>query len=249
MLDRGAQVVGDALMVTVIEHALAVPALEDRLGGQAELIDRVLGEFKALVLQDDRLVLAGQRLQVLGGQLGVQLGAGLGLHRVQRMLELGVLDFQHNLAEALDQAAVRVPGEAGILRQRGQPLDGGVGQADVEDGVHHARHRFLGAGAAGDQQRVHRVAEALARDLLDGLERGQLLIPHPLGELLARGQVGVAGFGGDGEAGRNRQLDARHLEQIRALAAEQPAHGIPTAVDVLFGLFDLGKQVNPLRRH
>ena len=71
----------------------------------------------------------------------------------------------------------------------------------------------------------------------------------PSGNLLARGQVGVAGLGGDGEAGRDRQLDARHLEQIRALAAEQAANGIPTAADVLFGVFDLGEQVDPLLRH
>ena len=57
-VDRGAQVVGDALVVAVVERALAVPALEDGLGGQAELLDRVLGEVETLVLLDDRLVLA-----------------------------------------------------------------------------------------------------------------------------------------------------------------------------------------------
>ena len=35
----------------------------------------------------------------------------------------------------------------------------------------------------------------------------------------------------------------------RALAAEQGADGVPTAVDVLFGLCDLGEQVNLLLRH
>ena len=74
-----------------------------------------------------------------------------------------------------------------------------------------------------------------------GLQRGQLLIPHPFGELLARGQVGVAGLGGDGEAGRDRQPDARHLDQVRALAAEQAAHGVPTAADVLLSFFDFGE--------
>ena len=248
-VDRGAQVVGDALVVAVIERALAVPALEDGLGRQAELVDGVLREVEALVLLDDRLVLAGQCLEVLGGQIDVQLGADLLLHAVERMLERGVGDIQHDLAEALDEAAVGVPRKAGILRQAGQALDGRIGQADVEDGVHHARHGLLGAGAAGDEERVLRVAEALARGLLDLLQRDQLLFPHPLGELFARCQVGVARLGSDGETGRDRQLDARHLEQVCALAAEQRTHRVPTAVDVLFRVLDLGEQIDPLLSH
>ena len=59
-------------------------------------------------------------------------------------------------------AAVAVVGEAGVAGLLGQALDGGVGQAEVEDGVHHAGHRQRGAGADGDQQRVGRVAELLA---------------------------------------------------------------------------------------
>ena len=110
-------------MAAVVDGALAVPALEDGLGGQAQLLDRVLGEVEALVLLHDRLVLGGHFLEVLGAQLGVQLDAALLLHAAERVLERGVRDLEHDLAEAFDEAAVGVPCEARVLGQRGQALD------------------------------------------------------------------------------------------------------------------------------
>jgi hypothetical protein len=50
---------------------------------------------------------------------------------------------------------------------RGQAGDGLVVEAQVEDGVHHARHRRACARAHRQQQRVGRVAEALAHFALD----------------------------------------------------------------------------------
>ena len=58
---------------------------------------------------------------------------------------------------------------AGRLRE---PGDGVVVEAEVEDRVHHPRHRDGRARAHGDEQRVVRVAEVLARL---ALERGDVL--------------------------------------------------------------------------
>src|SRR3546814_7018476 len=44
---------------------------------------------------------------------------------------------------------------------------------------------------------------------------------HAVGEGLALVVIARAQLGGDGEAGRHRQADPRHLREIRALAAEQ----------------------------
>ena len=69
---------------------------------------------------------------------------------------------QHGLAEHLDQPAVGVPGEPLVAGLLGQALHRLVVEADVEDGLHHAGHRELRAGAHRDQQRVVGVAELLA---------------------------------------------------------------------------------------
>ena len=69
---------------------------------------------------------------------------------------------RHDVAEHLHEAAVGVPGEALVAGRLREPLDRVVVQAEVEDGVHHARHRLAGAGAHRHEQRVLRVAEALA---------------------------------------------------------------------------------------
>ena len=83
-----------------------------------------------------------------------------------------------------------------------RPLHRVVVEPQVEDGVHHPGHRERRAGAHGDEQRVDVVAEALAHV---GLERAQGvgdLVDQPVGERVVRGHVGVAGLGGDREAGR-----------------------------------------------
>jgi hypothetical protein len=67
------------------------------------------------------------------------------------------------------------------------------------------------------------------------LHGGQFLLPHSFGEVVALGQVGVAGFGGDGEAGGNGHAQASHVGQVGALAAQQGAHAHPIAADVGFG--------------
>ena len=72
-----------------------------------------------------------------------------------------------------DEAAVGVVDEALVAGLRDEARDGLVGEADVQDRLHHAGHRRARAGADGEEQRVLRVAEPPAHDLLD--LRGRLL--------------------------------------------------------------------------
>ena len=44
-------------------------------------------------------------------------------------------------------------------------------QAEVQDGVHHARHADRGAGAHGDEQRTLDAAERSARRLFEPMQR------------------------------------------------------------------------------
>ena len=64
-------------------------------------------------------------------------------------LELGfeepVLDVEHDVAIHRDEAAVGVPGEAGVATGALEGHHRLVIEAEVEDGVHHAGHRDPGA--------------------------------------------------------------------------------------------------------
>ncbi len=222
---RGAEVAGDALLAAVELGAVAVPGLEHRADRQVHLLAGVLRERPAGLLLDDVLEPLHQGPEILGVQVQVVLRALGVLGTVQGVVEVLAAHAQHGLAEHLDEAAVGVPREAhgvGCLSVSlgRQAVDRLVVQADVEDGVHHARHRELRPGPHGDQERAVGLADALAHPLL---QRGEVLgdLGAQLLRLLPVLQVGAARLGGDGEAGRDRQPQVRHLGEVGALAAEQ----------------------------
>jgi hypothetical protein len=60
---------------------------------------------------------------------------------VEDFFEMVMADAEHHVGIHGDEAAIRIIGEApiaGFLRHR---LGGCVVEAEVEDGIHHARHR------------------------------------------------------------------------------------------------------------
>src|SRR5439155_2486936 len=97
----------------------------------------------------------------------------------------------------------------------------------VQDRVHHPRHRDRRARAHGYEQRVARIAEALAGPLLERLNVVLDLVLEPGGELVVRLHVRPARLGGDREPGRDRHPELRHLGESHSLSAEEltPAFG------------------------
>ena len=86
-------------------------------------------------------------------------------------------------------------------------------------------HKAISEGALYDdsiRDLMQDVVHTLGLDLRDG---SLDVLPQALGQGLTGGEVVVAGFGGDGEAGRDRQAGLGHLGEAGALAAEQIAHG------------------------
>ena len=216
---------GDLLAVAIVLRPLAEPAREDRLDRKVELLVRVGRKVAPGVLADDLLVLTDEGLQVRHVEVGVLRAVTVGLLAgLERLVEAARGNVHHDPPEHRDEPAVRVPAEALVAGQRDEALERLLVEAEVEDGVHHPGHRELGAGADAHEERVLRVAEALAGALLDLPHRLEDVVPEPVGQLLAGGEVVVARFGRDREAGRGRQAGLRHLGEPGALAPEQVLH-------------------------
>ncbi len=90
---------------------------------------------------------------------------------VENVLEVMMLEAEHHVRIHRDEAAIAVIGEAAIAGEFGERFDRLVVEAEIEHGVHHARHRGAAAGAHRHQQRIGRIAERLAGHLADVIER------------------------------------------------------------------------------
>ena len=96
-------------------------------------------------LFDAGLVFGDDLRPVLGGEIGIEGESLLILVLAENILELMMLDAQDDIRIHLDEAAIAVIGEAAVLGARSETLDGRVIEAEIEHGVHHARHRRPGA--------------------------------------------------------------------------------------------------------
>ncbi len=200
---------------------------------------RILREVLAGLARDRVLVLADQFDPVVGGEIGVERIALAVLEGVEDVLEMRVLEAEHHVRIHGDEAAIAVIGEAAVAGQFRERLDRLVVEAEIEHGVHHARHRGARAGAHGDQQRIVGIAEHLAGQLADIIERLlDLRLQFLRIGFVVRVEIG-ADRGRNGEAGRHRQAEIGHLGEVGALAAEQIAH-----VGAAFGLA-VAERVDP----
>ena len=146
--------------------------------------------------------------------------------RLERFVILvrSLLDTQHDVAIHLNEAAIAVPGKARVVRLLRQRFDRLIVQPEVQNRVHHARHRIARTGTDGHEQRIFQIAELLLRLALDGRDASLHLT-------LQRGGIGAlvivvirAHLSRDREPGRHGQPDAAHLGEICPLAAEQRLH-------------------------
>ncbi len=222
-IDRGAEVVGDPLTLAVGDGASPVPGLKDRFDRSTQLVGGVLREGLAGLALDELEVALAEPAQGQGRDVGVVVDAVPLACGLEQAVELLAGQVEDDLAVERDEAAVGVVGEAVVAGLRGQALHRLVVQTEVEDGVHHPRHRELRSRPDADQQRVGGVAQPLAHRPLD--------LADSLGDLVVEGgrpaalHVGPTGVGRDGEPRWHRQPQHRgHLGQVGSFAAEEILH-------------------------
>ena len=170
---RRPEIVGDLVRPPVHLGAGRVPRLEDRPVRAAELLAGVLRERAARPLLVDRLERLDELAQVVRGEVDVLRDAPRSALRSASACSKRWPSTPSTtspyiwMSRRYESSAKR-----GVPGGRGQALDRDLVEPEVEDGVHHPGHRDRGARADGDEERVARVAEALARALL---ERGDVL--------------------------------------------------------------------------
>ena len=222
-VDRGAPLGGDIVQPAVGHGAGVVPRAEHGGDGTPQLLVRVLRERLAGLALDDLLEAGGERLPILGAELGVENRANLDLMVLDQLLEMVMLDAEHDLPVHLQKAAVAVIREALVATVFGETVDGVVVETEIEHGVHHARHRGARARAHRHKERLFRIAEFGADRCLDIGERGgDLFLQIGRIAVVMRVEIG-ADLGRDREAGRHRQAKIGHFGETRTLAAEQIA--------------------------
>ena len=235
---RRAEVVGDLVCAPVHLGARRVPGGEDRLDRAAELLARLLRERLPEVVLVDHLERVDELAEVVGAKVDVVRDAALLLQLLQLALEPVRIDPVDGLAVHLDQAAIGVVCEPRVAGGAGQAFDGHVRETDVQDRVHHPRHRDRRPRADGDEQRLAWVAEALADALLEPLDVDEHLVEQPVRERAAARHRVAARLGRDREPGRHGQAELRHLGEPDPLPAQQrppSGRGLVEVVDVPHG--------------
>ncbi len=218
-VDGSAPVPRDVVEPAIDLGAVCIPAVKHRPDRTPQLFVNILRKVRAQFSGNDLLVFPHQRLPVFRAHLHIGVEAVVFLDDLQRVFEQVMIDAQHHIAVHLDEPAIAVPGKARIAGTVRQTCHSCVIQPEIKDGIHHPRHRYPRAGADRDQQRISRIAEALAHGGFNMRQRGRDFGLHRFREITPISQIAHAFFGGDGEARRHRQADARHLRQIGALAA------------------------------
>ena len=239
----GAEVVRDVVRAAVDLGARRLPRVEDGARGAAELLRGILGERLSHLALVDRLIGGDQLAEVVGGQVDVLAGAPPLLEGLELTLEQVPVDPVDDLAVHLDETPIRVVREAWVAGDGGEALDGDVVQAEVENRVHHPGHRHGGAGAHRDEERIGRVAEALAGSLLECSDVLVDLRPELDGHLSGRHRR-PAGVGGDGEPSRDGDAERRHLREADPLPPEELA----TSRSLLVERIDQAHGADPMCR-
>ena len=114
-VDGGAEHVVDVVDAAIVLGAIVLPGAENGVARHDQLFVGILRKVALGVLLDDLLVLCDHFLQSFGIEVGIELCFLLFLLGVEDFIESVLLNFKHDVAEHLNQTAIRVVGEARIV--------------------------------------------------------------------------------------------------------------------------------------
>ena len=227
-VNGGAPRIGDIVHAAIYVRAGIIPGAEYGLDGFHHLRLGIGGEIFALFFLVEFLETLYQQLHIFGVQIDV-LSDALGfLHFIDDHFEALLGKLHNNVGEHLDETTIGIVYEAFELRigvARDQTRGNFIVHAQIQNGVHHARHGSASTGTHGYEERVLHVAEFLAVDFFHLGKCDIDLLKNIIADCAAVIIVTGASFGGDGEALGYGHAQRGHFRQISALAAEQVSHG------------------------
>ena len=130
----------------------------------------------------------------------------------------------HHLRINLHKPAIGVPSRPPVAHHRPQPLHDFVIDAQIQDRIHHPRHRYPGAGTHRHQQRIFRRTKTMPDRPLQLAHPLPDHLPQPFRQPIPPGQIIAANLRRNHEPRRHRQPQPRHFAKIAALAAQQRRH-------------------------
>ncbi len=158
-------------------------------------------------------------LEILCTQLGIFLDAFFFFDFVKYTLKVRFGDFHDNIGKHLNESAVAVVDKALIAAFFDQGFDHFVVEAEVQNGVHHSRHRELSAGTNRDKEWIDRTAKGFAGFFFEHRHMLEDFITQVLPNGFSLSIILIAGFCCDGESLRNRKANIGHLGKVGAFTS------------------------------
>ena len=238
-VNSGSPGIRDIVVTTVYVCTRVVPGTEYGLYSLNQLLFCVCREVLADLLVVKHLVLLYKILQILCVQIYIVLNSLLSFLLVDELLKEALRNFHNYIREHLDESSVAVPCPARISGLFGHCLNNLLIQTQVQDGVHHTRHRCASSGTNGYKQRILDIAELLAGDLFHLAHVLSDLSKDLVIDLTAVLIVLGTSFCSNGKSLRNRKSQICHLSKVSAFTTEQLTH-----VFIAFA-----EQVDPFSSH
>ena len=142
------------------------------------------------------------------------------LHAIGSATRIGLVEQPLDLVELLEHVGP-VAGELLVAGERRQTLNRCVVETQVEDRIHHPRHRHGCTRADGEEQWIGGIPKYLAGFRFDALDGRPHLIPQALGDEAIGVVVLPTHRRRDDKAWWHREPGLRHADQAGSLAAKQ----------------------------
>ena len=240
----GSPFVGYAFHFTIENGAFVHPTAEHGTDGAPKLFHRVVGEIMAGLFLDGVFEEYNQALERFYREVFVEFDALFFFHLLDDGFERVDVFFvdrfhaEYDVAIHLHETAIRVVHKVRIVRFFGHAFGYSVVQTEVQDGVHHTRHRSACARAHRNEQRVGSIAKFAVHQFFDVRYGSLNVVLQQFNDfVLTDFVVFVANVGGDGESRGNRHTNEVHFCKVCALAAKFFAHlGIAFGLSVTKGV-------------
>ena len=220
----GSPACGNTMQLAIFVRPRIHPRAEHGANRAPELLCHILREGSSQFLLHNALVIRNNALPILGRKIGIKRKSFPVLQRLENILEMMMINTKHHIRIHLDEPAIGIPSKPRITRIPRQCRNGHIVQPEIQNRIHHARHRSPRARPDRDKQRFLRITKLLSRQRADMRQR-RIDSSRQIGRISLAMIIKIgANFSGNRKSGRHWQSEIAHFSQIGPLATEQILH-------------------------